>query len=84
MKVTNLDSNNEWVKINRHLQRVGTATSDVSNIILLADEAKAEGNSRWSFVLMSAARCILNCRARVSKEYSAKLSRKPIPLDRWN
>lgn len=69
----------EWVKINRHLQSVGTATCDVSNLIMNADIMRDEGNVRAAGLLMSAARSVLDYRRRSSRAYGERLSRKQTP-----
>ncbi len=74
---------NDWVRMNRHLQRVGTATCDASNLILLAYDAKSEGHDRWAFALMSAARDVTSHRLRASESYGRKLAAKAMPSDRW-
>lgn len=66
-------SHDEWVKVNRHLQRVGTATCDVSNMILEADEC--EKGSRPQFWLMSAARTVLRERQRYRALMAQKINR---------
>jgi hypothetical protein len=63
----------EWVKINRHLQAVGTATCDVSNLILQADDAREAGDSRSEYRLMSAARDVLAHR-KLARRSRAKLA----------
>lgn len=52
----------EWVKVNRHLQTVGTATCDVSSLIFEANMLVEEKNSRAAFFLMCAARDVLRHR----------------------
>jgi hypothetical protein len=50
----------EWAKVNAHLQRVGSATCNVSSLILEADTMlEEEKNSRAAAMLMSAARDVL-------------------------
>lgn len=58
----------EWVLINRHLQRSGFATCDVSNLILEADALRNDDHKAASFAVMTAARDVLENRrlARVA------------------
>lgn len=68
----------EWVKINRHLQSVGTATCDVSHLILQADILQSEHkNSRAAAMLMIAARDVLHHRKLARRSRSTLLSQKP-------
>lgn len=66
----------EWVTINKHLQSIGTATCDVSNLILQADDCK---DPRVKFILMSAARDLLDARqiARVAVARAMGRRQKP-------
>ena len=66
----------EWVKINRHLQSIGTATCDVSHLILQADILRSEdGNNRAAEMLMSCARDVLHHR-RLARQRAARLLSK--------
>jgi len=65
---------NEWVLVNRHLQSIGSATCDVSNLILEADILRSEDkNSRAAEMLMSAARDVLSHR-KLARRSRAKLA----------
>lgn len=68
----------EYAKINRHLQNVGTATCDVGNLIMQADDMRESGDSRAAFMLMSAARDVLHHReqARRARSRAAYAKRK--------
>lgn len=66
----------EWVKVNRHLQSIGTATCDVSQLILLADDFKLEGNDRAAFRMMTAARDVLRHRKSLRLHLAAKQNAK--------
>jgi hypothetical protein len=48
----------EWTKAHRHLQRIGTAFSDLSNILLDADIQRREGNLEAAAMLAGAARTL--------------------------
>lgn len=68
----------EWVKVNRHLQSVGTATCDVSNLILQADTLRSEErNSRAAEMLMNAARDVLHHRSLARRSRSQLAATKP-------
>jgi hypothetical protein len=68
----------EWVTVNRHLQSVGTATCDVSHLILQADILREEErNSRGAEMLMNAARVVLDHRRLARMRASEQLRRKP-------
>ena len=68
----------EFVKINQHLQSVGTATCDVSHLILQADIAQTElKDSRAAFMLMTAARDVLHYRKLARRSRSALCLQKP-------
>lgn len=58
----------EWVLVNKHLQRTGFATCAVSNLILEADTLRNDGHKSASFAVMAAARDVLEHRrlARVA------------------
>ena len=67
----------EWVKVNRHLQSVGTATCDVSHLILQADILRTEdGNSRAAEMLMDAARNVLEHRKLARRSRAVLQSQK--------
>lgn len=66
-------AHSEWVKINRHLQRVGTATCDVSSLIMDADDC--ERGSAAQYHLMCAARLVLSERQRMRHLRSARINR---------
>jgi hypothetical protein len=73
----------EWVKINRHLQSVGTAACDVSHLILQADTLlEEEKNTRAAAMLMSAARAVLEerrkARAAMARALRMAHCRRPI------
>jgi len=58
-----LPNNQEWVTVNKHLQSVGSATCEVSNLILEADIIRSEEkNSRVAEMLINAARDVLHHR----------------------
>lgn len=65
--------------VNRHLQSVGTATCDVSNMILQAESC---GKGPERIMLMSAAREVLNLRQKVRRLTAFRLSRKHFPIKR--
>ncbi len=67
----------EWVKVNKHLQSVGTATCDVSSLVLDADDLRADGNERAAFKVMSAARDVLKHRKLLRLHCSTKANTKP-------
>lgn len=70
----------EWVKINRHLQSIGTATCDVSNLILQADMLREEDdNSRAAEMLMNAARDVLHHRRLARMRASQRINIKAKP-----
>lgn len=77
-----MNSQTEWVAINRHLQRFGTATCDVSHLILNADDLRAAGNSCAAHMLASAARDVLAHRQRARQLAAAHANRKPKPVRR--
>jgi hypothetical protein len=72
----------DWVTINKHLQTVGTATCDVSNLLLEADEMKRAGLHVASFYLASAARDVLRNRQQHAQSMSERIrraqSRRPV------
>jgi hypothetical protein len=65
----------EWVKTHRHLQRIGTAVSDVGNILLDADIQRREGNLEAAAMLASAARTLVRQRVSYSLLLAAKVNR---------
>lgn len=68
----------EWVKINQHLQSVGTATCDVSHLILQADILRSEDkNNRAAEMLMNAARDTLAHR-KLARKRAAALAAKQV------
>lgn len=68
----------EWVLINRHLQSVGSATCDVSALILEADTLREEEkNSRAAEMLMGAARDVLAHRRLARRHRLIPLRAKP-------
>lgn len=71
----------EWMTVNRHLQSIGTAACDVSNLILQADILREEDkNSRAAEMLVSAARDVLANRRRARGIYAARLNRRFKPV----
>ena len=67
----------EFVKVNRHLQTVGTATCDASHLILQADIAQTElKDSRAAFMLMTAARDVLHHRKLARRSRSELCAQK--------
>lgn len=67
-----------WCTINQHLQSVGTATCDVSHLILQADILlDEEKNSRGAFMLMTAARDVLHHRKLARRSRAALVGEKP-------
>ena len=73
----------EWVKVNKHLQSVGTATCDVSHLILQADILREEEkNNRAAFMLMTAARDVLRHRKLARRSRSELAREKPIVMKR--
>ena len=70
----------EWVKTHRHLQTIGTATCDVSHLLLSADEAREAGNLAVAQALASAARDVLRHRrlARKRGAAAANVKRKRV------
>lgn len=74
--MSKLPPTDEWVLVNRHLQSVGTATCDVSQLILQADILRTEEkNSRAAEMLMNAARDVLRHRQQ-ARRYAAMLLRR--------
>lgn len=68
----------EFVKINRHLQSVGTATCDVSHLILQADILQSEDkNNRAAGMLMTAARDVLHHQKLARRSRSELCAQKP-------
>lgn len=66
----------EWVKAHRHLQRVGTAFSDVSNILIDADVQRREGNLEAMSALAGAARALVRRNVSYRLLVAAKVNRK--------
>lgn len=68
------------MKVNRHLQSVGSATCDVSNLILQADILREEEkNSRAAQMLMGAARDVLHHRRLARRSRASLTAMKPRP-----
>lgn len=67
----------EWAAINRHLQTVGTATCDVSSLIMDADDLMAQGQNRAAFKIMAAARDVLKHRKLLRQRRAGSVIKKP-------
>lgn len=65
----------EYVKVSRHLQSVGTATCDVSHLIMLADGFGSGSAAREQ--LMNAARDVLRHRALARRSRVVLAAQKP-------
>lgn len=62
----------EWVKVNRHLQTWGTATSDVADLILTADDLVREGHTDAAERVMYAARRVSQYQQRMAGLLAAR------------
>ncbi len=65
----------EWVKAHKHLQRIGTAFSDVSSLLLDADIQRANGNMAAAAMLAGAARTMVRLNASMRLLNSQKINR---------
>ena len=71
----------EWITVHKHLQSVGSATCDVSLLILQAEILRTEEkNSRAAEILMSAARDVLRHRKLARRSRAALTAEKPRPI----
>ena len=71
---------NDWVKVNKQVQKFGIATCNVSNILINVDILREEGHFEAAHMLASAARDILENRKLARKRAAFHLNQKKMPL----